>query len=98
MAVEDAFILGHLIGNISNVGEIAAAFKAFDTLRRPRCQRVIDTGRETGRLFCGQDETAGVDPKKLNEALGRTFAHVGALNLESHREDALKTMRAFLGS
>ncbi|KAI0010716.1 FAD/NAD(P)-binding domain-containing protein [Xylariaceae sp. FL0662B] len=96
IAIEDAFILGHLVGNVSCSGEIAAAFRAFDALRRPRCQRVIDTGRETGRLFCGQDEATGLDPNKLNEALGRTFAHVGALNLESHKEDALKTMRAFL--
>ncbi|KAI1413395.1 FAD/NAD(P)-binding domain-containing protein [Hypoxylon sp. FL1857] len=98
MAIEDAFILGHLLDNVSSVGEINAAFKAFDTLRRPRCQRVIDTGRQTGRLFCGQDEVAGLDPKKLNESLGLTFAHVGALNLEPHKNDALKTMRVFLGS
>ena len=98
MAIEDAFILGHLIGNISSAEDIAAAFKAFDALRRPRCQRVIDTGRETGRLFCGQNEAVGVDANKLNEAIGQTFANVGALKLESHKEEALQTMRALLGS
>ncbi|KAI1370545.1 FAD/NAD(P)-binding domain-containing protein [Hypoxylon crocopeplum] len=98
MAIEDAFILGHLLSNVSSVGEINGAFRAFDALRRPRCQRVIDTGRKTGRLFYGQDEVARLDPKKLNESLGLTFAHVGALNLESHKNDALETMRAFLGS
>lgn len=96
MAIEDAFILGHLVGNISSAGETNAAFKAFDTVRRPRCQQIIDSGRKTGQLFCGQDEEAGVNPGKLNEALGLTFAHV-ALNLESHKEDALVSMRAFLG-
>lgn len=98
MAIEDAFILGHLFGNVSSVGEINAAFRAFDALRRPRCQRIIDTGRDTGRLFCGQDEVAGLDAKKINESLGLAFARVGALDLESHKNDALETMRAFLGS
>ncbi|KAI1394474.1 FAD/NAD(P)-binding domain-containing protein [Hypoxylon trugodes] len=98
MAIEDAFILGHLLGDISSVQEVNAAFRAFDALRRPRCQRVIDTGRKTGHLFCGQDEVAGLDARKLNESLGQTFAHVGSLNLESHKNDALKTMRAFLAS
>ncbi|KAK8001661.1 FAD/NAD(P)-binding domain-containing protein [Apiospora marii] len=96
MVIEDAFILGHLIGNISSTREINAAFRAFDAIRRPRCQRVIDAGRETGRLFCGQDETAGLNPAKLGEALGRTFAHVGGLELKPHREDALETMRTLL--
>ncbi|KAI1800519.1 FAD/NAD(P)-binding domain-containing protein [Daldinia bambusicola] len=95
LAIEDAFILSHLIGNISSAGEINAAFKAFDTVRRPRCQQIIDSGRKTGRLFCGQDEEAGVNPAKLNEALGQTFGHI-ALDLKSHKEEALTLMRAFL--
>lgn len=98
MVIEDAFILGHLVGNISSAGEINAVFKAFDAMRRPRCQRVIDIGRKTGRLFYGQDEDARVNTEKLNEALGLTFAHVGALDLKSHKEDALETMRAFLSN
>ncbi|KAK7999663.1 FAD/NAD(P)-binding domain-containing protein [Apiospora arundinis] len=96
LVIEDAFILGHLIGNISSIGEINAAFGAFDAIRRPRCQRVIDAGRETGRLFCGQHETAGLDPERLNEALGRTFAHVGGLQLQAYKDEALVIMRTLL--
>ncbi|KAI0157096.1 hypothetical protein GGR52DRAFT_189773 [Hypoxylon sp. FL1284] len=81
ISIEDAFVLSHLIGNVSSAGEISAVFKAFDAVRRPRCQRVIDTGRDSGRLFCGQ-----------------AFGHVGALDLESHKEDALTTTRTFLDS
>ncbi|KAH9904691.1 FAD/NAD(P)-binding domain-containing protein [Xylariomycetidae sp. FL2044] len=97
MVIEDAFILGHLIGSVSSAGEIPAAFKAFDALRRPRCQRIVDTGRETGRLFCGQDEAAGLDAAKMNEALSRTFAHIGALDLPSHKGEALRMLREYLG-
>ncbi|KAK6860431.1 FAD/NAD(P)-binding domain-containing protein [Apiospora arundinis] len=96
LVIEDAFILGHLIGNISSISEINAAFRAFDAVRRPRCQRVINAGRETGRLFCGQHEIAGLDPEKLNEALGCTFAHVGGLQLQAHKDEALGIMRTLL--
>ncbi|KAK7955858.1 FAD/NAD(P)-binding domain-containing protein [Apiospora aurea] len=96
LVIEDAFILGHLIGNISSAGEINAAFRAFNAVRRPRCQRVIDAGRETGRLFCGQDEAVGLNPGKLNEALGRTFAHVGNLELNPHKEEALVAIQKLL--
>ncbi|KAK8047889.1 FAD/NAD(P)-binding domain-containing protein [Apiospora saccharicola] len=98
MVIEDAFILGHLIGNISSAEDINAAFSTFDAVRRPRCQRVIDAGRETGRLFCGQDEVAGLNPAKLGEALGRTFAHVGGLELKTHKEEALAGMRILLSN
>ncbi|KAK8058014.1 hypothetical protein PG994_008462 [Apiospora phragmitis] len=80
MVIEDAFILGHLIGNISSRGEINAAFRAFDVVRRPRYEAV------------------GANPEKLNEALGRTFAHVTALELKPHKEEALETMRTLLSS
>ncbi|KAI1758564.1 FAD/NAD(P)-binding domain-containing protein [Hypoxylon sp. FL1150] len=92
------FILGHLFGNVSSPGEIKAAFRAFDAVRRPRYQPVIDIDRGTDRLFCGQDEGAGLDPRKLNNSLGVMFGHVGALNLESHKNDALEMMRVFLDS
>lgn len=96
MVIEDAFILGHLIGNISSTGEINAAFGAFDAIRRPRCQQIIDAGRETGRLFCGQDEAAGLNPGKLGEAIGRRFGLVGGLQLKPHKAEALATMRTLL--
>ncbi|KAK7748376.1 hypothetical protein SLS62_008639 [Diatrype stigma] len=97
LAIEDAFILGYLVSNISATDEIEAAFRTFDVLRRPRCQRIIDAGRKTGHLFCGQDEAARFNAGKLGEALGQMFAAVSDLNLESHKKEALETMRAYLG-
>ncbi|KAI0015517.1 FAD/NAD(P)-binding domain-containing protein [Xylariomycetidae sp. FL0641] len=97
ISIEDAFLIGHLLGKISSAGEIDAAFKAFDALRRPRCQQVVDNGRRTGRLFCGQDEVAGLNAEKLSRELGLMFAPLGTLDLKSHKEDALGKMRTWLG-
>ncbi|GAW17103.1 hypothetical protein ANO14919_065530 [Xylariales sp. No.14919] len=98
ISIEDAFIIGHLFSNISTAAEIEPAFKAFDALRRPRCQQVVDNGRRTGRLFCGQDETAGVNAEKLSRELGLMFGPLGALDLKLHKEDALSIMQEFLNN
>ncbi|KAI0879769.1 FAD/NAD(P)-binding domain-containing protein [Hypoxylon argillaceum] len=96
ISIEDAFIMGRLFSNISTAAEIEAAFKAFDALRRPRCQQMVDNGRRIGRLFCGQDETAGVDAEKLSRELGLMFGPLGAFELKLHKEDALSRMQEFL--
>lgn len=93
LAVEDAFLLGHLFANVTSPEDINAAFRVFDTLRRPRCQQIIDDGRQTGRLFCGQDEVAGVNAKKMGEALGPLFGHLGEIKFASLKEDALKMLQ-----
>ncbi|KAI1348436.1 FAD/NAD(P)-binding domain-containing protein [Xylaria sp. FL0043] len=98
ISIEDAFIIGHLFSNITTAAEIESAFKAFDALRRPRCQQVVDNGRRTGRLFCGQDETAGLDAEKLGRELGLMFGPLGALDLKLYKEEALSIMQEFLNN
>ncbi|KAI1868447.1 uncharacterized protein JN550_006363 [Neoarthrinium moseri] len=94
LAIEDALVLGHLLSNISSPQEIEDAFKAFDQVRRPRCQAVIDSGRATGRLFCGQDPDVGLSAEKMGNALGPLFAHLDTLSLDSHKEAALNNLKA----
>lgn len=96
LAVEDALILGNLLGKISKVSEIEAAFKAFDTVRRPRCQAVIDTSRATGQLLCGQNQDIGVDAMGMAAELDSLFGHIDALDIEAHNQAALDELRRCL--
>ncbi|KAI1279384.1 FAD/NAD(P)-binding domain-containing protein [Xylaria sp. FL0933] len=98
ISIEDAFIIGHLFSNISTAAEIGSAFEASDGLRRPRCQELVDNGRRTGRLFCGRDETAGLNVEKLGRELGLMFGPLGALDLKLQREEALSMMQEFLNN
>ncbi|TRX95547.1 hypothetical protein FHL15_003505 [Xylaria flabelliformis] len=50
-AIEDALILDTVLGHITSREEISAAFQAFDAIRRPRCQRLVDSSKETGRKY-----------------------------------------------
>jgi hypothetical protein len=65
LVVEDALILGSLLGSISSIRDLDAAFKVFDIVRRPRCQAIIDSGRETSQVFCGKNPDTGLDADKI---------------------------------
>ncbi|KAK7752153.1 hypothetical protein SLS62_005897 [Diatrype stigma] len=94
LAIEDAAVLSHLLANVSNIGELDAAFKAYDAVRRPRGQRVVDSSRGTGKILCGQDPSIGLDPVKLRESLPGRWSFIWGLDLAAHKQDALETMRA----
>jgi len=53
MAVEDAFILSELLSDptINSIDNIPAVFAAYNHIRRPRTQRLVDHSRESGLLF-----------------------------------------------
>lgn len=96
LAVEDALILGNLLSSISSVSGLEAAFKAFDAVRRPRCQAVIDSSRATGQLLCGENPDIGVDPKGMGEELDLLFSHIDALDIEAHKQASLVALKRYL--
>lgn len=67
MAVEDAFVLGSLIGAIDSVAGLEQAFKAYDSVRRQRTQNVVVTSRQAGHLWAGELEGVGWDVDKIGE-------------------------------
>ncbi|KAI0115127.1 salicylate hydroxylase [Daldinia grandis] len=89
MAFEDVMVLQALLQNITSSAEAATAFKAYDAIRRPRCQKIIDSSRGTGMILCGQDTYAGLDPGKLGEVLAHRWDFIVGLDLDMHKTDAL---------
>jgi len=91
-AFEDAVILETLFRKVQSRRDIEAAFKAFDAVRRPRGQQVIDSSRGTGKILTGSDEAVGLDPDKMRAALGPRWAFIMSLNLNEHKKEALQKM------
>ncbi|KAI1752987.1 salicylate hydroxylase [Xylaria castorea] len=89
VAFEDAMILQELLSHVQSPMQIEAAFKAYDALRRPRCQRIIDSSRETGMILCGQNADAGLDPEKLGQLLATKWDFIAGLDMEEHKKDAV---------
>ncbi|KAK3389693.1 salicylate hydroxylase [Podospora didyma] len=94
-AFEDAVVLGTLLGKITRPQDIGAAFKAFDTVRRPRCQRIIDSSRDTGEVLCGVKKAVALDPGKLLGALVDRWTFILTFDLEEHKREALEKMEEF---
>ncbi|ETS82717.1 hypothetical protein PFICI_04593 [Pestalotiopsis fici W106-1] len=92
MALEDAMVLGKLIANITSPDDIAAAFQAYDAIRRPRCQKVVDTSRDTGRLFCGQ---FGLDAADIRSRISTRWNFILFLDMEAHIQEALGEFSRF---
>ncbi|KAI1213245.1 salicylate hydroxylase [Annulohypoxylon truncatum] len=90
LAIEDAMILGTLFANISSSEEISSAFKAYDLLRRPRCQQVIDSSRETGQILCGQVD---LHANELRGLLAPKWNFIFGLDMELHKREALDELR-----
>ncbi|KAF1999657.1 putative salicylate hydroxylase [Amniculicola lignicola CBS 123094] len=48
MAMEDAFILSHVMASVGVVSNMENAFHAYDTVRRPRTQTLVEYSRKVG--------------------------------------------------
>ncbi|KAI1778548.1 salicylate hydroxylase [Hypoxylon cercidicola] len=96
LAIEDAMVLGKLLGAVTSAGEISAAMEAFSDVRRPRCQRVIDSSRGTARILCGKHPEAGLDPDRLKETLMPRWNHIYGIDHEKHESDALQKFEQIL--
>lgn len=56
MAIEDAMILSRLLAAVNSRGDLEAAFKAYDAVRRPRTQRLVESSRRVARVYDFEDE------------------------------------------
>ena len=95
-AFEDAMVLAHLFAEaIRSPEDITNAFRAYDAVRRPRCQRIIDASRGSGYMMCGQNEEAGLDPKKLVDVMRTRWAFIVQLDVAQHKKEVLQALETF---
>ncbi|KAM7185882.1 hypothetical protein V8F33_012148 [Rhypophila sp. PSN 637] len=88
-AFEDAMILGALFREIDSVDQVMAVFKAYDQVRRPRCQQVIDSSRGMGLTFCAKDaELAILDPAAFKARLSGRWDFIFAIDFDQYKQDA----------
>ena len=89
-AVEDALVLQTLLGKVKDVSQIPNAYEAYDQIRRPRTQRIVDTSRESGRLNSMMLPGVGSDIVKMGEKL-RTHMHwIWNRDMVAQNEEAVK--------
>jgi len=97
-AIEDAFILSRLLGQISASDEIEKAFHAYDTIRRPRSQKVVRTSRAVAAIYEFEDESLGADLEKVKERLEMWFGWIWDEDLLEQLKRAQSIMVTEAGS
>jgi salicylate hydroxylase len=90
MAIEDAYILCNLLGEVNDTKDVEAAFKVYDTIRRPRSQKLVTASREAGQLY--DLELEGDDTERVRSNLLQRLDWVWKHDLTIDLEEAKKLL------
>ncbi|KAL4975537.1 hypothetical protein BDW66DRAFT_167044 [Aspergillus desertorum] len=98
-AIEDAHVLAELLGDarVVTADDVAAAFKAYDQVRRPRSQRVVSSSAENAYLLCLRLEGVGDDEEKLKKTLQERLAWLWNEDVQEQAERARRIMLEMIG-
>lgn len=82
MAFEDAYVLSHLFEGVKNINDIEEALKAFDTVRRPRSQKLISSSKESEELLTLSHGEVGEDVGRIADKIDLLYEWVWDYDLE----------------
>ncbi|KAK4233165.1 salicylate hydroxylase [Achaetomium macrosporum] len=91
MSLEDSLVLSTLLGHATNPAEARLALQAYDAVRRPRTQRIVESSRGTGAILSGQGGDADPYVKEPGTLL-RRWDFIVDLNVEEHVKEAVEVM------
>ncbi|KAK9773919.1 hypothetical protein AB5N19_05675 [Seiridium cardinale] len=63
--LEDAVVLSHLLSLVKSSDQLEIAFKVYDSIRRPRAQKVVNTSFEAGQIYTWLHPEIGDDMNKI---------------------------------
>lgn len=92
MSVEDSFILSSLLGHAKMTAEAVKALKAYDAVRRPRTQRIVESSRGTGEMMTGRGSETKMALDQVREKLVHRWDFIFDIDLEKHRDEAIVIM------
>lgn len=88
-ALEDAAVLDHLFGKVEKKADIEAALAAYDAIRRPRSQAVVDLARAFGRVYAYADKDICESPEKIRAFFARAATFTNEVDLKKQNDDAM---------
>ncbi|KAF2098901.1 FAD/NAD(P)-binding domain-containing protein [Rhizodiscina lignyota] len=86
--IEDAFVLSRLLGLVAAPTQLDAAFRAYDSIRRPRAQKVVQTSREAADIFTLKAPGIGADMNKIVANMNERFLWIWDHDLLADAEKA----------
>jgi salicylate hydroxylase len=73
MAMEDAYVLSHLLKDIADPQDITEAFAKYDAIRRPSSQELVRLSRLSGLTYAFLDESIGSDVVKMETEFAKRY-------------------------
>ncbi|KAL8948912.1 MAG: hypothetical protein Q9222_004939 [Ikaeria aurantiellina] len=94
MALEDAYIMSGLLGSIATAAEIENAFKAYDSARRLRTQKLVTTSRDLGEIYDLERLRPEVNLSAFRRNLDTRFEWIWDHDLERDLVEAKKSLKS----
>jgi salicylate hydroxylase len=92
MSIEDSLILSTLLERSTTSGEAVAALKAYDQVRRPRTQQIVESSRITGGILTGTREELRHYVDTPGKLLSR-WDFILDMDMKKHRDEAIAIMK-----
>jgi salicylate hydroxylase len=93
MAMEDAYILSHLIAAAGSTEDIETAFSAYDAVRRPRTQECIKRSIDAALSYDFLLPDVGDDLSKIQKHLQESFEWLWYEDLEAQLRSAKEYLK-----
>ena len=92
MALEDAYVLSGLLGQVKEADGIEEAFSVYDATRRGRTQKLVVTSREGGEMYELENKDISDDVEKLRHNLDTRQRWIWDHDLEKDMAKAREMM------
>lgn len=93
MAIEDAFILGRLLGAATSSADLPHVFKAYDAVRRPRTQQVVKESKDNVARYQAIASAEGVDLERLKGESHAEFGKIFSFDLDESLSKAISMLQ-----
>lgn len=74
-AIEDAAVLTGVFSHVTSNDQVDAALKAFDQIRRPRSQKVVEITRQFGRLYSQDEDERDIESMRSQMKVGGMYTN-----------------------
>ncbi|KAG9191732.1 salicylate hydroxylase [Alternaria panax] len=92
MAMEDAYVLSHLVAAAGSTENVEAAFKAYDAVRRPRTQDCIQRSMDAALTYNFMIEGVEDDMSKVEYRINESFQWLWYEDLQAQLGSAARLM------
>ena len=88
MAIEDAYILSNMIGQMRHADDYEASFSAYNKIRHTRGMDLVTTSHAAGEVYEFQGATTGDDAQKIDQHLSVRYHWIWREDLEGELKQA----------